>query len=68
MIGVYYNMDGQEASKKAPLSLHKNFYRAITEAEQATGGKAILVNRHSMWALVEAQFKNKPYRVLVTRK
>lgn len=68
MIGVYYNMDGREASNKTPLNLHKNFYRAIMEAEQATSGKAILVNRHSMWALIEAKFKNKPYRVLVTRK
>lgn len=66
MIGVFSSASkSMEDPKKEPLQLSDNFYVAITQAEREIGGKAIIVNSRTPFAIVAKE--NSDLRILISR-
>lgn len=63
MIGAYATIDGNVVDKP-PMQLHKNFYRAISEAKEKCNGRYITINNMSQWALI-GNDESPPVRIIV---
>lgn len=64
MIGVFYNKHCVENPNKEPIQLNINFYRAISEAEALTGGRATNVSFERKSALISGYSDNE--RLLIS--
>lgn len=64
MIGVFYGTNCVENPSKESIQLNINFYRAISEAEVLTGGKATNVSFERKSALISGYSDNE--RLLIS--
>ena len=63
MIGAWSTVNCEVVDKE-PLQLHKNFYRAIAEAQAAINGEVKAMSKDSRWAVMAGTGKKPKYLIV----